>query len=409
MMGNELAVMGEDTGVSLWRNPETVLAEAQQAATALIKIVGLKPKKVMFNGETYLEFEDWQTVSKFYGCTTKVVSTNFIEYGGVRGFEATAVVLDRHQNEIGRVDSMCLSDEENWGDVPKYEWVPELDASGKKIWIEGKNGKKGYFKSEKKEVGRFPKPLFQLRSMAQTRAQVKALRSIFAWVVVLAGYQPTPAEELTGNEFHDDGPPPDEKPPVDMPKAKVEAIDFSGAVIHSRKDGKDDTLWLNTTIGIVVVSANTAAKHPFGVGDKFSFKATEKMVKEVKLLLLQEVTEYVKAVVADEDPLPPMEDGPAPAREKDSMDEAIEEGVFDQKEPAGTSQELVGKKRQVRLWTLMSTNKQKTGLTNDIVHEILDAMEPPVKHLEDLGMDMYPTFERIMKGEEDWKPLHPKY
>src|SRR5262249_27437128 len=44
------------------------------------------------------------------------------------------------------------------------------------------------------------KPLFQLRSMAQTRACAKAMRNVLAWVVVLAGYAPTPAEEMTGEE-----------------------------------------------------------------------------------------------------------------------------------------------------------------------------------------------------------------
>ena len=40
------------------------------------------------------------------------------------------------------------------------------------------------------------KPLFQLKSMAQTRACAKALRNVLAWVVVLAGYTPAPAEEM---------------------------------------------------------------------------------------------------------------------------------------------------------------------------------------------------------------------
>jgi len=33
--------------------------------------------------------------------------------------------------------------------------------------------------------------------MAQTRAGAKALRNVLAWVAVLAGYKPTPAEEIT--------------------------------------------------------------------------------------------------------------------------------------------------------------------------------------------------------------------
>jgi hypothetical protein len=40
------------------------------------------------------------------------------------------------------------------------------------------------------------KPEYQLKSMAQTRASAKALRNVLAWVVVLAGYKPTPAEEM---------------------------------------------------------------------------------------------------------------------------------------------------------------------------------------------------------------------
>jgi hypothetical protein len=42
------------------------------------------------------------------------------------------------------------------------------------------------------------KPEFQLRSMAQTRASAKALRNVLAWVVVMAGLKPTPAEEMDG-------------------------------------------------------------------------------------------------------------------------------------------------------------------------------------------------------------------
>ena len=51
---------------------------------------------------------------------------------------------------------------------------------------------------EKVSAGEVAVPLFQLRSMAQTRACAKALRNVLAWVVVLAGYRPTPAEELDG-------------------------------------------------------------------------------------------------------------------------------------------------------------------------------------------------------------------
>ena len=41
-------------------------------------------------------------------------------------------------------------------------------------------------------------PDYARRSMAATRATSKACRLAFSWVMVLAGFQPTPAEEMIG-------------------------------------------------------------------------------------------------------------------------------------------------------------------------------------------------------------------
>ena len=154
-----LAVMPPPAQMVIARPPDIVLEEARLAAKALTDVIEKKPKKVVFNGNTYLEFEDWQTLAKFYGATVKVTETKFVEFGEVKGFEAKAVVINVATGmEISGAEAMCLNDEPNW----------------------------------KK------KPLFQLKSMAQTRASAKALRNVFAWVVVLAGYKPTPAEEMDG-------------------------------------------------------------------------------------------------------------------------------------------------------------------------------------------------------------------
>lgn len=188
-MGQELVDVqtGEMTdagmGLSVSRPPELVLAEAQRAAKALTDVMKKKAKPVMMNGEQYLEFEDWQTVGKFYGLAAKVATTNPIELGGARGFEARAVVVDVKTGvEVSAADSMCLNDEPKWSTRAKYEWKT---VNGKRV---------------KEQVGEEAVPMFQLRSMAQTRACAKALRNVLAWVVVLAGYKPTPAEEMTGHE-----------------------------------------------------------------------------------------------------------------------------------------------------------------------------------------------------------------
>jgi phage recombination protein Bet len=198
------------------------------------------------------------------------------------------------------------------------------------------------------------------------------------------------------------------KAPVPMPTEKkaepgkkTEKFEASG-IITARGNGKDNALWLTLKEQILAVPADKVGLHPFGVGDTLTFTAIEKQGKERSFWVLQEVTGYTVA-----DTIPPMPDGPAPKKEPDAMDKAIAEGKFD--EPIGTLEETrtnkVGKKRQVRLWTLMSANKPKTGLTEKIVHQLLDGMEPPVAHLEDLTMDYYPMWEKLMTGEEDWREL----
>lgn len=143
--------------LSISRAPNVVLDEAQKAAAALKDVISKKAKKVSFNGEQYIEAEDWQTIGKFYNVAAKVEWTKYVEFGTAKGYEARAVVIHIPTgNVISAAEAMCTNDERNWG-------------------------------------GR---SLNQIRSMAQTRASAKALRTVLAWVVVMAGYKPTPVEEM---------------------------------------------------------------------------------------------------------------------------------------------------------------------------------------------------------------------
>lgn len=157
----EMLLAPAPSALAIQRAPELVIEEATRAAKALTAVIESKPRKLVLNGKTYLQFEDWQTLGRFYGVTTSSPSTRYVEYGEgsqpARGFEASAEALLVGTNQvISSAQAMCLDDETNW---------------------------RG-------------KPLYQLKSMAQTRACAKALRNVLAWVVVLAGYAPTPAEEM---------------------------------------------------------------------------------------------------------------------------------------------------------------------------------------------------------------------
>lgn len=138
-------------------DPAAQLDYAQKAASALMKRVEAKQKKIIINGKQYLEYGDWQTLSRFFGATAATEWTRPIEHGGkMVGYEARAIVY-QHGNIISAAEGMCLRSEKRWNG---RDW-------------------------------------FALRSMAQTRACSKALRNAFGWVAELAGYSATPAEEMT--------------------------------------------------------------------------------------------------------------------------------------------------------------------------------------------------------------------
>ena len=53
-----LALVEEPAALGIIRDPDIVLAEAKKAANALTQVINSKPKKVILNGEQYLEAED---------------------------------------------------------------------------------------------------------------------------------------------------------------------------------------------------------------------------------------------------------------------------------------------------------------------------------------------------------------
>jgi hypothetical protein len=226
-MSEAHAIQLFEAGAMTLQAPEQVIANATRAATKLMEIINAKPQedKVIINKQLYLELEDWTMLGRFFNSTPKIRSDQYVQYGDVEGFEATAdlvTIIDGQPMVIATAMAMCLSDEEKWGDRPKYEWRDVLDSKGAKIW-EGPEGNKKP-RRERVQVGSEPTPLFQLRSMAQTRAAAKVLRLGFSWVVVLANNKAaqqgtkistTPAEEMDGNtiEGHmDNGKPEVAKP-----------------------------------------------------------------------------------------------------------------------------------------------------------------------------------------------------
>lgn len=149
---------GEVMEIGLQKTPDEIILDASEAARTLKKLIDSNTQKpLVFNKKQYLEYPHWQTIGKFFHTAAATGDAEFVEVGGVKGFKASGRVIDEKTGlVVGGAEAFCLVDEPNW----KH------------------------------------KPLFQLASMAQTRAACKALSNKYRYVAILAGYEPTPAEEV---------------------------------------------------------------------------------------------------------------------------------------------------------------------------------------------------------------------
>lgn len=204
--------VAQPLSLALRVNPDHALEQASQAARALIRVLGAKPHKVVMGGQQYLEYADWQTLGAFYQLSARVVSTEWVSlHAGdrhVEGFEAVAEVVTSDGRVVSRAEAMCCNDEEKWSSRPKYVYAYVLKSGGTSVEDPGKDeivwednpNKPGKKRPQKVRelAGEDAVPVFQLRSMAQTRACAKALRNCLSWVAVLGGFGETPAEELDG-------------------------------------------------------------------------------------------------------------------------------------------------------------------------------------------------------------------
>lgn len=182
------------TELSLSRNPEAVLAEAKLVAKAITRVIEQTKAFTVIGGKKHMHFTALQTMGSMFRLTPRIKSDRFVEYGDAQGWEAEAEVLHIPSGQIvGGAFSTCLNDEDNWSLRPVY----------------------GYENGQRVEIGERPTPLFQLRSMAQTRAAAKALRLLLSWIMVLAGYEAQAAEEMGDKPAQSGG-----QPPVGEPQRK---------------------------------------------------------------------------------------------------------------------------------------------------------------------------------------------
>lgn len=210
-MSNLPAVKMESAVVPV--SPQEQINQASDMARLLKEVVSKAGLARKLGGrKEHLEFEAWQTIARWHHCTPSTEWTRPIKDGDrIIGWEARVNVLDDQGRIIGSSEGMCMADEQNWRGKPSYA----------------------------------------LRSMAQTRTAGKALRSLFAHIAVLAGYSPTPAEEMDGVEVREETPKPSAqpqpppKPSSSDPAMVVEFVPSDLKEEHGEKNGKP---WTRYTI-----------------------------------------------------------------------------------------------------------------------------------------------------------------
>lgn len=129
-----------------------MVKNASEIAKVLTKVINDTKMFVVINGRKHVYVEGWEVLGAMLRCTSEIVLIK--EYKN--GYWAEAVIKDASGIQLSRSVGICLRTEKNWATKDEYA----------------------------------------ILSMAQTRALGKAYRLALSWIMLMAGYDPCPAEEI---------------------------------------------------------------------------------------------------------------------------------------------------------------------------------------------------------------------
>jgi len=147
-------------GIIPARTPHDVIVQASAIAEELAKIIKSKKLAVTIQERSFVKVEGWSTMGAMLGVLPREVLSNRFEDGS---YEAI-------------VELVRITDGAIIGRASAFVGMDEKDTRGRPTWAS--------------------RPEYARRSMAVTRATGKAYRLGFSWIMGLAGYEPTPAEEM---------------------------------------------------------------------------------------------------------------------------------------------------------------------------------------------------------------------
>lgn len=175
MSENEIVISEVRLGSLSVASPKDVIVRATAIAKELAKIVKDNHLAVNIQNKNFVKVEGWSTMGAMLGVLPREVTelTHRFDDGS---YKAT-------------VELIRISDGAIIGRASAFVGVDEKDRNGKFTWGN--------------------RPEYARLSMAITRATGKAYRLGFSWIMALAGYEPTPAEEMVDivdGQFKEPGP-----------------------------------------------------------------------------------------------------------------------------------------------------------------------------------------------------------
>lgn len=146
---NEIATKSEQVDL-------TKPSEIMNFATNLKELIVQNKLYTPINGKNYVNVEGWQIAGAFTGVFPLVEKVENLSSGTFYKYQAEVTLRDKHNNVVGSGMAICT------------------------------NREKGKTKFDE----------YAVASMAQTRAVGKAFRMKIGWLLKIAGYETTPAEEM---------------------------------------------------------------------------------------------------------------------------------------------------------------------------------------------------------------------
>lgn len=140
-------------------DPADQIVHATKIAGVLHDVIQKQNLFTNIQGRKYVRLEGWLTLGTFLGITARERNVFRHDDGSYEAFVDLIKFADG--TVVGGASALCSIAEKRWATADEYA----------------------------------------RRSMAITRATGKAYRSNFAWIVALAGYEPTPEEEMPREEM----------------------------------------------------------------------------------------------------------------------------------------------------------------------------------------------------------------